>query len=117
MIEQAFVNILDNASDFSEPGGSIWIDAYQKDDACIVDIVDEGPGIAEEDRAKVFDMFFSAQQGDRRRHGVGLGLAICSSILKAHGGTIETLPGRGGIGTCVRMRLPRDSNPIGGSGA
>jgi len=117
LIEQAFVNILDNAVDFSEPGDRIWIDAYLEGNACIIDIVDQGPGIAEEDRARVFDMFFSAQQGDRRRHGVGLGLAICSSILKAHGGTITTLPGRDGRGTCVRMSLPRSANPIGGRDA
>jgi two-component system sensor histidine kinase KdpD len=117
LIEQALVNILDNAADFSEPGDMISIDAYLDADTCIIDIVDQGPGIAEEDRARVFDMFFSAQQGDRRRHGVGLGLAICSSILKAHGGTITTLPGREGRGTCVRMSLPSRSNLIGGRDA
>jgi two-component system sensor histidine kinase KdpD len=115
LIEQAFVNVLDNAADFSQPGSSVWIDAHPQEDACVIDIVDEGPGIAEEDRSKVFDMFFSAQQGDRRRQGVGLGLAICSSIFNAHGGTIETLPGRDGKGTCMRMTLPSASNPIGGA--
>lgn len=113
LIEQALVNILDNALDFSNPDDSIRIGASFRDEATVVDIVDRGPGIPEAERQKVFDMFYTAGQRGDRRQGVGLGLAICRSIIEAHGGTIEALPGADGVGTCVRIRLPLSDNPIG----
>jgi two-component system sensor histidine kinase KdpD len=113
LIEQALVNIVDNALDFSEPGGAIKIRAFLEEDATIIDVIDEGPGIPEAEREKVFEMFYMAQQPDDRRHGVGLGLAICRSIIEAHGGTIDALSGPNRRGTCVRIRLPVAENPIG----
>jgi len=113
LIEQALVNILDNALDFSKPGDAILISGSLGDDAIVIDVVDPGPGIGEAERERVFDMFYTAGQRGDRRHGVGLGLAICRSIVEAHGGTIEALPGPGGIGTCMRIRLPVSGNPIG----
>lgn len=117
LIEQALVNILDNALGFSEPGDAIGIRSYLDGDATVIDVFDRGPGIPEEQREKVFDMFYTAAQGDNRRYGVGLGLAICRSIVEAHSGTIDALAGPEGRGTRVRIRLPVAENPIGESDA
>ena len=113
MIEQALVNILDNAIDFSEPGGSIRVRAYLDRDATVIDVIDRGPGIPEAEREKVFEMFYMAEQPDDRHHGVGLGLAICRSIVEAHGGTIVALGGPDACGCCLSIRLPVADNPIG----
>lgn len=117
LIEQALVNILDNAIDFSEPGGRIRIHAYLNDDATVIDVTDEGPGIPESERDKVFEMFYMAEQPDGRHHRVGLGLAICRSIVEAHGGTIDAMPGPEARGTRMRIRLPVAENPISGGDA
>jgi two-component system sensor histidine kinase KdpD len=113
LIEQLLVNVLDNAADFSEPGDRIDVKAYKQGDSIVVEIVDQGPGIDPGERERVFDMFYSTEQGDRRRHGVGLGLAICKSIVAAHGGTIAAETGPGGKGTCVRIGLPTVENAAG----
>jgi two-component system sensor histidine kinase KdpD len=113
LIEQALVNVLDNAIDFSQPGARISVSAYFDNDATVIDINDEGPGIPEAERDKVFEMFYMAEQPDGRHHGVGLGLAICRSIAEAHDGNIDALAGASGRGTCMRIRLPVDQNPIG----
>jgi two-component system sensor histidine kinase KdpD len=117
LIEQALVNILDNAAGFSQPGDKLDIRSYSGGDTVVIEIVDRGPGIEAGDREKVFDMFYSAQRGDRDRRGIGLGLAICKSIVDAHGGSIEALPGPDGIGTSMRITLPINPDPIGDSHA
>jgi two-component system sensor histidine kinase KdpD len=117
LIEQALVNIVGNAMDFSDANGGIRIGAYLDGEDTVIDVVDEGPGIAPAERERVFDMFYRAEEGDERRHGVGLGLAICRSIVEAHGGTIEALAGDNDRGTCIRMRLPVAANPIGSGDA
>jgi len=112
LIEQALVNVVDNAASFSQPGDPLLIKSYRADEQIVIDIIDRGPGIPEPQREKIFDMFYSAQQGDRSHHGVGLGLAICSSIVGAHGGTIAAMPGPDGRGTCMRITLPAAGEPI-----
>ena len=69
---------------------------------------DRGPGIPEEERKRIFDMFYSVERGDRGRHGTGLGLAICRGMIGAHGGEVEALPGPDGRGTIMRITLPLD---------
>ena len=107
LLEQAFVNLLDNAINFSPPGGTITIAASRDGDSLRVDVCDEGPGIPVAEREKIFDMFYTVRHGDRRpTGGTGLGLAICRGMIGAHGGSIAALDGRGGKGTCMRILLP-----------
>lgn len=110
LIEQALVNLLDNAADFSPPGGTVTIRVYATGDATIVEVADEGPGIGPSERERVFEMFYRAPRGDRRP-GDGLGLAICRSLIAAHGGTVAAVPATAGTGTCMRITLPLASNP------
>lgn len=106
LVEQALFNVIENAARFSPAGESIGIDAWrQADDRLRIDIRDQGPGIPEAERRRIFDMFFSAGRGDRG-HGTGLGLAICRGMIGAHGGEVEALPGPDGSGTVVRITLP-----------
>ncbi len=105
-LEQALVNLLDNAVRYSPSGGTIAVKAGLVDGFVRIDVVDEGPGIVEVDRDRVFDMFYRAGQGDHSVPGSGLGLAICRGLIGAHGGTIEALAGPDGVGTCIRITLP-----------
>lgn len=107
LIEQAFVNLLDNALRFSPPEGRIRIRAQSDESLATIDICDEGPGIPVSEREKIFDMFYTARQGDRnQRQGTGLGLTICRGMVGAHGGTITAHDGLNGKGTCMRITLP-----------
>lgn len=107
LIEQALVNLLDNAVRFSPPGGDVSISARADDDQVYIDLCDEGPGIPENEREKIFDMFYTLRQGDRgSMPGTGLGLAICRGMVAAHGGNVTAHDGLNGRGTCMRIALP-----------
>jgi two-component system sensor histidine kinase KdpD len=107
LIEQALVNVLDNAASFSPPQGTITISVATDEANTTLDVCDEGPGIPADKREKVFDMFYSVRAGDRKNHGTGLGLAICRGLVETHGGSVSALPGKHGKGTCMRLTLPR----------
>lgn len=107
LIEQALVNLLDNAIRFSPDQGHIVIAADADAQTVSIDVCDEGPGIAESEREKVFDMFYSMRQDkDDSSQGTGLGLAICRGMLGAHGGNVSVADGRSGRGTCMHIELP-----------
>lgn len=106
LIEQALVNVLDNAARFSPEGATISIRLSQGNGAVDIDVCDEGPGIPEAERERVFDMFYTATRGDRHITGTGLGLAICRGLIGAHGGQVSAHPGKNGRGTCIRLSLP-----------
>ena len=107
LLEQALFNVLENAAKFSPPGEPIEVDARDADGALRIDVIDRGPGIPEDERRRIFDMFFSVERGDRGRQGTGLGLAITRGMVGAHGGSVEALPGLDGRGTPLRITLPR----------
>ena len=107
LLEQALFNVLENAAKFSPPGEPIEVDARDADGALRIDVIDRGPGIPEDERRRIFDMFFSVERGDRGRQGTGLGLAITRGMVGAHGGSVEALPGHDGRGTLIRITLPR----------
>ncbi|WP_428606824.1 sensor histidine kinase [Sedimenticola sp.] len=107
LIEQALVNLLDNALRFSPVDGQISLTARYVDDRVEIRLCDEGPGIPPDEREKIFDMFYTARQGDRGNlHGTGLGLAIVRGMIVAHGGTVTAHGGDRGRGTCMQIRLP-----------
>lgn len=104
LIEQALFNVLENAARFSPAGAAVRIEVAARSDALAIDVTDEGPGIPEAERERIFDMFVTG--GDVQRHGSGLGLAICRGMVAAHGGSVEALPGPGGRGSRIHMLLP-----------
>ncbi|MGS1121726.1 ATP-binding protein [Rhodanobacter sp. UC4436_H3] len=112
LIEQALFNVLENAARFSPPGKAVRVDVRSSGDRLLIDVADRGPGIPEDERARIFDMFYSVSRGDCAPQGSGMGLAICRGMIGAHGGSVEALPGDG-IGTTIRISLPLPPPPAG----
>ena len=111
LIEQALINVLENAARFSPPQGVLQLSAGANERELWFAVSDQGPGIPEEDRAKIFDMFYTAARGDRGGQGTGLGLAICQGMVGAHGGRISVGEGIDGQGTCITLYLPLPEQP------
>ncbi|KQZ78499.1 MULTISPECIES: sensor histidine kinase KdpD [unclassified Pseudomonas] len=111
LIEQALINVMENAARFSPPHGRLQLRAGVDDNELFFSVSDEGPGIPEEDREKIFDMFYTAARGDRGGQGTGLGLAICQGMVGAHGGRISVADGIEGRGTCITLHLPLQAQP------
>ena len=89
LIVQVLINILDNAMKYTPPGSDIEIGWKQEGKLIYISVADNGPGIPDQAKPHIFDMFYSAsnQIADSRR-SMGLGLALCKSIVNAHGGEI-----------------------------
>lgn len=89
LIVQVLINIIDNAIKYTPPGSEIRIRWWRQGNFILVSVADNGPGIPDEAKPRIFDMFYSASNaiGDSRR-SMGLGLALCKSIVNAHGGEI-----------------------------
>ncbi|OOG61071.1 histidine kinase [Rhodanobacter sp. B05] len=110
LIEQALFNVLENAAHFSPPGAVVHVVVSVAGEHLRIDVIDRGPGIPPEERARIFDMFHSVSRGDRGSKGIGLGLSICRGMIGAHGGSVEALPGDGG-GATIRITLPLPPAP------
>jgi signal transduction histidine kinase len=104
-LEQLFLNLLLNAAQSIDSGGSGRTTVEPGDGRVLISIRDSGRGIAAEDLEKVFDPFYST-----RPEGTGLGLAIARRIALAHGGALE-IESQPGAGTTVRVRLPLGAPP------
>jgi two-component system sensor histidine kinase KdpD len=111
LIEQALFNIMENAAKFSPAGAPVRVRATRSGGELTIDVTDAGPGIPEDERARIFDMFYSVERGDRGKHGTGLGLSICQGMIGAHGGAVQALPGDDGVGTTIRVVLPLTAEP------
>jgi two-component system, OmpR family, sensor histidine kinase MprB len=102
-LHRAVSNLLDNAVKWSPDGGTVEVRVA----AAAVSVRDHGPGIAEEDLAKVFDRFYRAPSA-RALPGSGLGLAIVRQVAESHGGRVSAAQADGG-GTIVRLQLVESS--------
>jgi two-component system sensor histidine kinase GlrK len=106
-------NLLSNAVKFSPPFGEITVAARVRGNEVVVDVIDQGPGIAPADREHVFDPFY---QGKARPHetvkGTGLGLAIVREYVAAHGGRVEIVE-TSNPGAHFQLRLPLSPNAQG----
>lgn len=106
LIVQVIVNLIDNAVKYSKEDTPISVCASRMDAVVVVSVADHGMGIPQDEKEKVFDMFYTggSRSSDSRR-SLGLGLALCRSIINAHGGSIsisDNMP----EGTVVRFQLP-----------
>ena len=106
LIVQVVINIMDNAVKYTPPDSEIKIRTYIKNKQVITEIADNGPGIPDEAKPRIFDMFYTANTKvvDSRR-SMGLGLALCKSIISAHGGSISVMDNTP-VGTRFRFTLP-----------
>ncbi len=99
-IERALQNLLENAIDAAGENGNVWSTSRDDPHSTVVVIEDDGPGIKPEDRARVFELFWTSKRG-----GTGLGLPLARRAIESHGGELEVLERPGG-GTRVVVHLP-----------
>ncbi len=105
-LAQIFENLLDNALGFTVNGGRIRVELRAEGRLAVVRVEDQGPGIPEEHRERIFDRFFTYRPTDRRaREHTGLGLAIVKAVVERYGGSIALVDSSlGGTGFEVRLR-------------
>jgi len=108
LMEQLLINLLENARRHA-PGSPVTLGALLQNNSLEIHVSDHGPGIPEDYRERVFDKFFRLP-GRTTDGGVGLGLAICDAIAKAHGGSIQAHSPREG-GASFRVILPMEDAP------
>lgn len=104
LLEQAVVNLIDNAIKYSGPQSRVQIEAAKEDGWVAVRVRDQGIGIPKEHLLRLFERFYRVDPGrSRKAGGTGLGLAIVKHIAQAHGGkvTVESTPGQGSVFTLL----------------
>lgn len=106
LMEQVLANLLENASKYAPEGSNIQVNVRRHRYAVSVEIIDEGPGIPQEDLLRIFDPFFRIRQGDRQRAGIGLGLAVCRGFMAAMGGRIAARNRVDRSGSIFELDLP-----------
>ncbi len=107
-LEQAVVNLVDNATKYSEPGGRIQISVQRSDKEVAIAVQDEGCGIEKKQFERIFERFYVVDKGrSRKLGGTGLGLSIVKHIAQIHGGhvTVKSTPGKGSTFT---IHLPTE---------
>ncbi|MFF4500773.1 sensor histidine kinase [Streptomyces sp. NPDC001401] len=113
-IRQVLDNLLTNAAVHTPAGTQVWMKVALEEDRAVVRVVDAGPGIPPADRERVFDRFYRVDKArSRDRGGSGLGLAVASSLVCAHGGTIELHSEPGSTTFTVALPLRGGAGPTG----
>ena len=88
LLERAVSNLILNAYRYGNENGRIWVYLYETGERIVLEVKDDGIGIAEEDIAKVFDRFYRAERS-RTKNGTGLGLSLTKEIAEFHQGSIS----------------------------
>ncbi len=114
-LEQALTNLVSNAQKFSPDGGRIEVTVERSDGEVRWTVTDEGPGIPDEDRPRLFERFFVGRSDRGPQPGAGLGLPTALAVAQAHGGRVDVAsePGRGSRFT---IAVPADGPPEVGEG-
>ena len=109
-LEQVVTNILGNAIKYTPDGGHIAVTGGGSGRSVWVEVTDDGIGIPEKDRDRIFDRFYRVDKArSRESGGTGLGLSIAKEIVERHHGSLRLVP-REGRGTTIRLVLPIDPN-------
>ncbi|HYD19668.1 MAG TPA: PAS domain-containing protein [Patescibacteria group bacterium] len=104
---QVFANLLNNAGKYTEPGGDIRLSARVEGEQAIIDITDNGIGIAPQQLPHIFDMFTQADNSiERAQGGLGIGLTLVRNLVERHGGKVHASSEGEGRGTSVTIALP-----------
>lgn len=111
-IEQAIVNLLDNALRYTPNGGAVTLNLMRKGDYTVIAVQDSGAGISSDELPFIWDRLYRVDKSRSREHGgAGLGLSIVKHIVELHGGRVSA-ESRVGHGTTMRLALPvRETTP------
>jgi signal transduction histidine kinase len=106
-LEQVLANLLNNAAKYTDPGGRITIVAARDNEELVLQVRDNGIGIAPEMLPRLFNLFLQADRSlDRAQGGLGIGLTLVRRLVEMHGGTIEAASPGLGNGSEFTIRLP-----------
>jgi CheY-like chemotaxis protein len=109
---QCVANVLINAAKYTADGGDICIRAYVERGEAVVEIADNGIGIASEFLPRIFDLFAQAERGlDRSQGGLGVGLTVCKQIVEMHGGSVSASSAGWDRGATFTLRMPLAQKP------
>lgn len=89
LIVQVIVNLVNNAIDHTPDGSHIVISSWREGDYVAIGVTDDGPGIDDADKDQIFELFYTGSHRADAGRSVGIGLSLCRSIVRAHGGTIR----------------------------
>ena len=109
LIGQALQNLLDNAVEFSPPGGELTVCALvDADDGSVVwSVRDQGPGVPDYAINRVFDRFYSLPRGEHQDRSSGLGLCLVKEVVELHGGSVTLVNAEAPRGCIATLRWPR----------
>ncbi len=110
-IDHVLTNLLENAAQYTPSGTVVTVRARASVSAITVEVLDQGPGIADAMRDRIFEKFVRAAGPERHAEGSGLGLAICKGLIEAHGGQIW-VTNRVEGGACFAFTLPLTPIPM-----
>jgi signal transduction histidine kinase/ActR/RegA family two-component response regulator len=106
-LAQVVANLLTNAAKYTEPGGHIALSARRQGGDAVIEVRDDGIGIAPTLLPRIFDLFVQGRQSsDRAEGGLGIGLALVRNLVAMHGGTVEARSDGRGKGSTFVVRLP-----------
>jgi two-component system phosphate regulon sensor histidine kinase PhoR len=109
-LDHILVNLIDNGVKYGRPDGNVWVEARPDDSGVRIEVRDDGPGIADKHRTRVFERFYRADPSrSREAGGTGLGLSIVKHLVESMGGEVGVEPNLP-HGSIFWLRLPRASN-------
>ncbi len=112
-LEQVLVNLLGNASKYTDPGGELAVRMHTQDGHASVRVRDSGIGIAADALPHIFDLFKRANEAQARcRAGLGIGLALVRPLVELHGGSVTAFSAGPGRGSEFTVRLPVEGGPL-----
>ena len=109
LMEQVFVNILDNAAKYSSPGSCITLEGLQEPAEILISVRNQGSFIPPEERDKIFERFYRSPGSNRKAPGTGIGLSVVKQITESHFGR-AWVDSDTQTGTTFFVSLPRTAN-------
>ncbi|MEP7346927.1 MAG: ATP-binding protein, partial [Gemmatimonadaceae bacterium] len=115
LLKRVVMNLVDNAIKYTPAGGQVKVSTKREGEMALVEVADSGPGVAPDDRQRIFERFYrAAWNGDgggaSKPAGAGLGLAIARWVARAHGGDV-VLARSDAHGSTFRVAIPCPSRP------
>src|SRR5262249_35396684 len=106
LVQQALIQIFDNAVKYSVAGSRIIVDAHTREGHLIIGVVDQGAGLTSAEKSKICDRFPRGERDAATTSGSGLGLGIANAFMAANAGKVTAVSEGPGLGTTVAIELP-----------